>query len=50
MVGKTAPWYDVKRNMDRLPNYANPEIHLGLSTQTRGKLADWMDERLKSRF
>ena len=49
ITGKAATWYDVKRNMDRLPSFANPELVSGLPNQVRGRLADWLDDRLKSR-
>ncbi len=50
MTGIEATWYDVKRNMDRLPNFANPERASGLSIVTRAKLAHWLEQRLRSRI
>jgi hypothetical protein len=50
MNGKTATWYDVTRNMDRLPDFANPEGQLGLSMPTRARLAAWLEKRLSQRI
>jgi hypothetical protein len=25
MMGTTSKWYEVKRNMDRIPNFADPD-------------------------
>lgn len=50
MAGKPATWYDVRRNMDRLPEFANPEKNDGLTRQVIGRLSDWLDERLRTRL
>lgn len=49
MTGVQATWYDVRRNMDRLPAFADPESIAELSPVIRGKLATWLDQRLKER-
>jgi hypothetical protein len=49
MVGKPATWYDVRRNLDRLPDFANPETHAEFALQHRARLAKWLDERLTAR-
>lgn len=50
MVGIPAKWYDVKRNMDRIPDFADPEETTILDRQTRGRLAKWLEERIRSRY
>jgi hypothetical protein len=49
MTGVQAGWYDVKRNMDRLPAFADPENIADLPPVIRGRLATWLDQRLKER-
>ncbi len=50
MTGLEATPYDVKRNMDRLPNFADPERIINFSPVVRGRLAQWLDRRLKDRL
>jgi len=50
MTGVDANWYDVKRNTDRLPEFANPERAVGLSEVTRARLARWLEQRLRARI
>jgi hypothetical protein len=50
MLGTPAKWYDVKRNMDRIPEFADPEETKTLDRQTRGRLARWLEERIRSRY
>jgi hypothetical protein len=50
MTGVKASWYDVRRNMDRLPDFANPESKEELTIKTRARLAQWLLARLKSRL
>jgi len=50
MTGIEANWYDVKRNMDRLPDFADPEKGLNFSPAIRGRLAKWLEQRLKDRL
>ena len=50
MTGVDATWYDVKRNMDRLPDYADPEVDAPFSDKTRGRLALWLEQRLKEKL
>jgi hypothetical protein len=49
-TGVAATWYDAKRNMDRLPDFADPESVRHLSVIQRTKLARWMRQRLKDRM
>lgn len=50
MSGLDASWYDVKRNTDRLPDFANPERHPDLSDVARARLARWLEQNLQSRL
>jgi hypothetical protein len=50
MTGVEATWYDVKRNMDRLPDFADPEKTGKLTTVQHGRLARWLENRLKDRL
>jgi hypothetical protein len=50
MTGVRASWYDVRRNMDRLPDFANPEAKSAFAEGTRGRLAQWLEQRLRSRM
>jgi hypothetical protein len=50
MTGIPATWYDVKRNLDRVPDFANPELDGGLPAKTRGRLLTWLEKRLASRL
>ena len=50
ITGIEANWYDVKRNMDRLPDFADPEKSSSFSPAIRGRLAKWLDQRLKDRL
>jgi hypothetical protein len=48
--GMPAKWYDVKSNIDRLPGFLDPEKSPNLDRQTRGRLAGWLEERIRQRF
>lgn len=50
MTGAEANWYDVKRNMDRLPDFVDPEKTSTLTVAQHGKLAHWLKERLRDRL
>lgn len=50
MTGVDASWYDVKRNVDRLPEFVNPEKATGFTEVARARLADWLDRRLRERL
>jgi hypothetical protein len=50
MTGLDATWYEAKRNMDRLPDYADPETEATFSEKTRGRLAQWLEHRLRERL
>jgi hypothetical protein len=48
--GVPATWYDVRRNMDRLPDFVNPERHNELTPVLRGRMANWLQGRLHDRL
>lgn len=50
MTGIAATWYEAKRNMDRLLDYADPETEATFSEKTRGRLAQWLEQRLAERL
>ena len=50
MTGVSASWYDVRRNLDRLPDFVNPEKKSDFSEPVRARLARWLEERLKDRL
>ena len=50
MTGIEVNWYDVKRNIDRLPDFVDPEKNLDFSESIRARLATWLDRRLKERL
>ncbi len=50
MTGVDATWYEAKRNMDRLPDYADPETEATFSEKTKGRLALWLEQRLTERL
>jgi hypothetical protein len=50
MTGTEATWYDVKRNMERLPDYVDPEKTNSLTGAQRGRLVRWLEGRLKERL
>jgi hypothetical protein len=51
MTGVSATWYEVRRNVDRLPDFVNPEKpSADFSEPIRARLARWLEERLKGRL
>lgn len=50
MTGIETTWYDVKRNMDRLPDSVDPEKTGLLTGAQRGRLVRWLDDRLRNRL
>jgi hypothetical protein len=50
MLGSAASWFDVKRNIDRLPRAVNPETVATLTPKMEGQLKNWAAERLKQRM
>jgi hypothetical protein len=50
MTGVESSWYDVRRNMDRLPDFVNPEKSGTFTPKLRGRLAHWLESRLNERL
>ena len=50
MTGIKTKAYDLKRNMDRLPEFVDPERVSDFSAPVRGRLAQWLEQRLKHRL
>lgn len=50
MTGINTNWYDVNRNMDRLPDFAKAENRQEFTVRTRARLAEWLLLRLKARL
>ena len=50
MAGEDCMWYDVQQNLNRLPDFVNPEKTAELSLKERGRLAHWAENRLKIRL
>jgi hypothetical protein len=50
MTGTETSWYDVKRNLDRLPDFVDPEKTATLTGPQRGRLVRWLEGRLKERL
>lgn len=50
MTGVESSWYDVRRNIDRLPDFVYPEKSDTFTPKLRGRLANWLDTRLKERL
>jgi hypothetical protein len=50
MTGIPVSWYDVKRDMDRLPDFVDPENTSSLDRPLRGRLVGWLEDRMKRRY
>jgi hypothetical protein len=50
MAGTPAKWYDVDRNMGRLPDFVNPETTSVSDRRLRGRLSTRLEERIRQRF
>lgn len=50
MMGTEANAFDVKRNMDRLPDFLDPETELALSGKLDGRVERWLSSRLAARL
>jgi hypothetical protein len=49
MTGIPVSWYEIKRDMDRLPDFVDPERTSILDRSLRGRLAEWLEKRIKQR-
>jgi hypothetical protein len=50
MTGTEASAFDLKRNMDRLPDFLDPETQLSFSGKLDGKIERWLAGRLAARL
>jgi hypothetical protein len=50
MQGVEANWYEVKRNLDRLPRTSDPEKATTFTPKIQGQLKQWGADRLKERM
>ena len=50
MLGSEATWFEVKRNLDRLPRTVDPETVATLTPKMEGQLKNWAAGRLKERI
>jgi hypothetical protein len=50
MTGTEATAFEVKRNMDRLPDFLDPEKQLNLSGKLHGRVECWLANRLAERL
>jgi len=48
--GVESNWYEVKRNLDRLPRFCDPERVPQLTPKMEGQLKNWAHDRLKERM
>lgn len=50
MTGLPATIYEAKRDMDRLPDFADPQRSVDFDLKSRARLADWLEKRLRDRL
>jgi hypothetical protein len=50
MLGTPAKWYDVRTSLDRIPDFADPEETTMTERTRRGRLSNWLEERMRSRY
>jgi hypothetical protein len=50
VAGVESGWYEVKRNLDRFPRFADPESTPELTSKIEGQLKNWAEKRLKERM
>ncbi len=50
VAGTPSSWYEVKRNLDRLPSLSDPETVSELTPKIQGQLKNWAAHRLKQRM
>jgi hypothetical protein len=50
VLGSDATWFEVKRNLDRLPRTLDPETVATLTPKMEGQLKNWAAEHLKQRM
>jgi len=50
MTGTEAMTFEVKRNMDRLPEFLDPEKQLNFTGKLHGRVGNWLSSRLQQRL
>jgi hypothetical protein len=50
MTGVEAKWYEVKRDLDRLPSFVDPEKTTGYPLPLRARLAKWLEQQRRKRI
>ena len=50
MAGIPANWFEVKQNVDRIPDFADPERTSMTDARLRGRLTTWLEDRIRSRY
>jgi hypothetical protein len=50
MTGMPAKWFEVRQSMDRIPDFGDPEHTSMADARLRGRLAAWIEDRIRSRF
>jgi len=50
VLGLDSTWYEARRDLDRLPDWANPETNPGVPVKMQGRLKTWLDQRLGNRL
>lgn len=50
MTGTEASAYEVKRNMDRLPNFLDPEMPVRFTSKLDGRVGRWLADQLNQRL
>jgi hypothetical protein len=50
MAGIPAKWFEARQNMDRIPDFADPEHTSMADARLRGRLTTWLEDRIRSRY
>ena len=50
VAGVKSSWYEIKRNLDRLPKFCDPEVVSELKPKMQGQLKMWASQRLSDRM
>ena len=50
VVGLPSSWYEAKRDLDLLPDFADPETNPGIPGKMQGRLSTWLKQRLEERI
>jgi hypothetical protein len=50
VAGLPAKWFEVRQSLDRIPEFADPEHTFMTDTRLRGRLASWLEDRIRSRY